>query len=148
MVSEEFCPSKDPRVLLFAQLSDTNARLERQLDGELRSRVELPLPWFETLLYLRQSPEGHLTMSEIADAIVHSTGGTTRLIDRMVEERLVERQACPQDRRAIHVAITESGNIRFDEALGVHVALLAELFDRTLSVEEQAQLEGLLRKLR
>jgi DNA-binding MarR family transcriptional regulator len=87
-------------------------------------------------------------MSEIADAIVHSTGGTTRLIDRMVEEGLVERQACPKDRRAIHVAITESGNTRFDEALGVHVALLAELFDRTLSVEEQAQLESLLRKLR
>jgi MarR family 2-MHQ and catechol resistance regulon transcriptional repressor len=148
MATEEFCPSRDPRVLLFAQLSDTNARLERQLDGELRSRAELPLPWFETLLRLRQSLEGHLTMSEIADAIVHSTGGTTRLIDRMEEEGLVARQACPKDRRAIHVAITESGNTRFDEALDIHVELLAELFDRNLSADEQAQLAGLLRKLR
>jgi len=148
MASEEFCPSKDPRVLLFAQLSDTNARLERQLDGQLRSRTELPLPWFETLLRLRQSPEGHLTMTEIADAIVHSTGGTTRLIDRMVEEGLVARQACPNDRRAIHVVITESGNKRFDDGLGVHVELLAELFDRNLSMEEQTQLAILLKKIR
>jgi DNA-binding MarR family transcriptional regulator len=147
MVSEELCPSKDPRVLLFAQLSDTNARLERHLDGEIRSQCELPLPWFETLLQLRQSPEGRLTMSEIADGIVHSMGGTTRLIDRMVTEGLVERRACPTDRRAIHVFITEAGNARFDEAVAVHVSLLAELFDRNLTVDEQQQLATLLRKI-
>jgi DNA-binding MarR family transcriptional regulator len=147
MVSEELCPSKDPRVLLFAQLSDTNARLERQLDGELRGQAELPLPWFETLLQLRQSPEGRLTMSEIADGIVHSTGGTTRLIDRMEEEGLVARRACPTDRRAIHVMITDEGNERFNQAVAIHVDLLSELFDRNLTAAEQVQLATLLRKI-
>lgn len=148
MPRAEKCPSQDPRVLLFAQLSDTNARLERQLDGELRGSCELPLAWFETLLRLRQSPEGRLTMTEIADAIVHSTGGTTRLIDRMVSEGLLERKACPTDRRAIHVEITKDGNAQLDKALGIHVELMGQLFDRHLSEEEQAQLALLLSKLR
>ena len=148
MARAEKCPSQDPRVLLFAQFSDTNARLERQLDGELRATCDLPLPWFETLLRLRQSPEGRLTMSEIADAIVHSTGGTTRLIDRMVSEGLLERRACPTDRRAIHVEITDRGNHQLDKALAIHVDLLGQLFDRHLSVAEQAQLASHLLKLR
>ena len=87
-------------------------------------------------------------MSEIADAIVHSTGGTTRLIDRMVSEGLLERRACPTDRRAIHVEITDRGNHQLDKALAIHVDRLGQLFDRHLSVAEQAQLASLLLKLR
>ena len=45
-------------------------------------------------------------MSQVADAIVHSSGGTTRLIDRIEEAGLVERQVCRSDRRAVYVAIT------------------------------------------
>ena len=141
------CPSGDERVALFGLLLETNARLSRSLGVELEASCELPLPWFDVLLQLRKSPEGRLKMNQVADAIVHSTGGTTRLIDRLEEAGLVERQNCPSDRRAIHVAITTKGNAKLDEALGVHLEYLEDNLTSRLSDTERTTLAELLTKL-
>jgi DNA-binding MarR family transcriptional regulator len=141
------CPSGDEKVQLFGLLLETNARLARSLGLELESTCELPLAWFDVLLQLRRAPEGRLKMNEIADAIVHSTGGTTRLIDRLEGAQLVERQNCPSDRRAIHVAITDQGNAKLDEALSVHLEYLEGNLANRLSDDERATLAVLLTKL-
>lgn len=141
------CPSSDERVTLFALLLDTNARLSRSFAVRLEESCALPLAWFDVLMQLRREPEGRLKMSEIADAIVHSTGGTTRLIDRLEEAGLVERQLCPTDRRAVHVAITPAGNGKLDEALDVHVDYLEEHLSSRLTCDERGQLTALLTKL-
>src|ERR1700691_1565917 len=141
------CPSGDERVKLFALLLETNARLSRSLSPELEEGCELPLPWFEVLLQLRQAPEGRLKMNQVADAIVHSTGGTTRLIDRLEEAGFVERQLCPSDRRAIHVAITKQGNAKLDSAFDVHLEYLEENLTARLNNSERATLTKLLTKL-
>jgi DNA-binding MarR family transcriptional regulator len=86
-------------------------------------------------------------MTQVADAIVHSTGGTTRLIDRLEGAGLVQRQLCPSDRRAIHVAITEVGNRKLDEALNVHLDYLQDNLASRLSDEERITLTELLTKL-
>ena len=141
------CPSGDERVQLFGLLMDTNARLARSLGLELETSCELPLAWFDVLLRLRRSPEGRLKMNQIADAIVHSTGGTTRLIDRLEEAAFVVRQNCPSDRRAIHVAITDLGNAKLDEALDVHLDYLAIHLTSRLNDDERSTLAHLLEKL-
>jgi DNA-binding MarR family transcriptional regulator len=141
------CPSSDERVQLFALLLETNARLSRRLGTELEETCALPLAWFDVLLQLRKSPDGRLKMNQIADAIVHSTGGTTRLIDRLEEAGLVERQLCPSDRRAIHVAITEAGNTKLNEAFEVHLVYLEEHLTSRLTGSERATLTDLLTKL-
>ena len=141
------CPSGDERVKLFGLLLETNARLSRSLGVRLEENCDLPLAWFEVLLQLRQSPEGRLKMNQIADAIVHSTGGTTRLIDRLEEAGLVARQLCPSDRRAIHVAITPLGNAKLDTALDVHLEYLEEHLTARLSDDERCELTTLLTKL-
>jgi DNA-binding MarR family transcriptional regulator len=141
------CPSGDEKVQLFGLLLETNARLSRSLGLELESTCDLPLAWFDVLLQLRKTPDGRLKMNQIADAIVHSTGGTTRLIDRLEVAGLVERQNCPSDRRAIHVAITDLGNERLDEALSVHLGYLEENIATRLTKVERAQLAELLTKL-
>jgi DNA-binding MarR family transcriptional regulator len=141
------CPSGDEKVLLFGLLLETNARLSRRLGLELESGCELPLPWFEVLLQLRRAPEGRLKMTQVADAIVHSTGGTTRLVDRLEESGLVARQSCPSDRRAIHVEITPEGNARLDQALGVHLRYLDQALAGRLDAAERATLTSLLTKL-
>ena len=141
------CPSGDERVQLFGLLLETNARLARGLGAELEAECDLPLAWFEVLLQLRRSPDGRLKMNQVADAIVHSTGGTTRLIDRVEQAGLVERQLCPTDRRAIHVAITELGNARLDEALDVHLDYLDLRLASRLCDEERRTLSALLTKL-
>jgi DNA-binding MarR family transcriptional regulator len=141
------CPSGDEKVQLFGLLLETNARLARSLGLELESTCDLPLAWFDVLLQLRKSPDGRLKMNQIADAIVHSTGGTTRLIDRLEVAGLVERQNCPSDRRAIHVAITDVGNEKLDAALHVHLGYLEENLATRLTKVERETLADLLMKL-
>ncbi len=141
------CPSGDERVVLFGLLAETNARLSRDLATTLEAECALPLAWFDVLLRLRRAPEGRLKMSQMADAIVHSTGGTTRLVDRLEEAGLVARQNCPNDRRAVYVAITPAGNARLDGALAVHLAFLDRQLTARLSGDERAALAGLLAKL-
>jgi len=141
------CPSGDERVVLFGLLLETNARLSKSLGVELEAACDLPLAWFEVLLQLRKAPEGRLKMNQIADAIVHSSGGTTRLIDRLESAEYVTRQLCPNDRRAIFVAISSEGNKKLDEALNVHLDYLEDNLANRLSDHERATLATLLKKL-
>ena len=147
MTTLSTCPSGDEKVLLFGLLLATNARLTRDLGAVLEDKCDLPVAWFEVLLQLRRSPDGRLKMNQVADAIFHSTGGTTRLVDRMEGAGLIERQLCPTDRRAVHVAITPEGDARLDQALGVHLNYLKGSLACRLSEEERATLAHLLTKL-
>jgi DNA-binding MarR family transcriptional regulator len=141
------CPSGDEKVVLFGLLLETNARLSRSLGLELETDCDLPLAWFEVLLQLRRAPEGRLKMTQVADAIVHSTGGTTRLVDRLEEARFVRRQSCPSDRRAIYVEITPAGSAKLDHALDVHLRYLDRALAARLDGAERAALATLLTKL-
>jgi MarR family 2-MHQ and catechol resistance regulon transcriptional repressor len=146
-VQSNSCPSGDEKVQLFGLLLETNARLSKSLGLELESSCEITLAWFDVLLQLRRSLEGRLKMNEIADAIVHSNGGTTRLIDRLEAAGYVERQNCPNDRRAIHVAITDAGNAKLDQALDVHLEYLQVNLASRLSNDDRETLAQLLTKL-
>jgi DNA-binding MarR family transcriptional regulator len=86
-------------------------------------------------------------MNQMAEAIFHSSGGTTRLIDRLEGAELVRREHCSNDRRAIDVAITDAGNSKLDEALGVHLRYLDEHLAARLSDTERLSLTALLTKL-
>jgi len=146
-MSTSACPSGDEKVKLFGLLLETNARMARNLSLELEETCELPLAWFDVLLALRSTPEGRLKMNEVANAIVHSTGGTTRLIDRLEVAGLVDRQNCPNDRRAVHVMITTLGNQKLDQALDVHLRYLDVTMAARLSCDERSTLSELLTKL-
>lgn len=146
-VQPSACPSGDEKVQLFGLLLGTNARLARSFGDELEASCDLPLAWFDVLLQLHKSPEGRLKMNQIADAVMHSTGGTTRLIDRLEEAGLVERRNCPSDRRAIHVAITALGQAKLNEALHVHLAYLDVNLATRLTKVERETLADLLTKL-
>jgi len=145
-ITTSACPSGDERVVLFGLLLETNARLSRSLGVELEAACDLPLAWFEVLLQLRKVPEGRLKMNQIADAIVHSSGGTTRLIDRIEEAGYVTREHCPSDRRAIYVAISANGNQKLDEALNVHLDYLEDNLAKRLDDQERRTLTTLLKK--
>ncbi|MHB8378704.1 MAG: MarR family winged helix-turn-helix transcriptional regulator [Acidimicrobiales bacterium] len=146
-LSTSACPSGDEKVILFGLLLETNARLTKELGAALEETCQLPLAWFEVLLQLRQSVDGRLKMSHVADAIVHSTGGTTRLVDRLEDADFVRREHCPSDRRSVYVTITEAGNTKLDEALAVHVRCLNERLGTRLDIAERETLAELLSKL-
>lgn len=147
MIPSSACPVGDEKVALFGLLLDTNARLSKDFGAELEAQCQLPLAWFDVLLRLRNSEGGRLKMSQVADAIVHSTGGTTRLVDRMQETGVVRRENCPSDRRSVYVAITDQGLAKLEEAFAVHLRFLDANLTARLSDAERGELSRLLTKL-
>ena len=78
------------------------------LDTELQAAAGIPQRWYDVLIHLEESPDG-IPMTELADQILYSKSGFTRVIDRMEEAGLVSRVRPPNDRRSILVTITDQG---------------------------------------
>jgi DNA-binding MarR family transcriptional regulator len=120
----------------------THAALVKALDAELVAAHELPLSSYEVLLYLDNAPEGRMRMSDLADSVLLSRSGVTRLVDRLVTEGLIERAACATDRRGWFAALTDLGRARLREARPTHLAGVRELFLLRFSEPELDELAG------
>jgi MarR family 2-MHQ and catechol resistance regulon transcriptional repressor len=117
------------------------------LGGALQAETGLPHVWFEVLVRLARSEGGRLTMGDLAADIALTTGGITRLIDRIGAGGYVERRPCPTDRRVTHAVITAEGRDVLNRAAVVHAGNLREVF---AGFDEQAlsSLDALLDRLR
>ena len=117
-----------------------------------QARIEaasgLSAQWFEVLIRLARSPEQRLRMTELAAQTTLTPSGLTRAVDRMAEAGLVERAACPTDRRSTYAVLTTEGHKRLMQALPAHVAHLEEVFDGLFAKGEVAAFTDLLRRLR
>jgi len=127
-----------------AQLAAWRAFLEAHaltvdnLARELREVEDLPLA---------ESPDGRLRMQELADAVLLSKSGVTRLVDRMERAGLVDRARCTDDRRGTFAMLTPAGRQRLRETAPTHLRGVAEHFASLLDAEEAAVLERLLLKV-
>jgi DNA-binding MarR family transcriptional regulator len=138
----------DERIRTYGLLHEAHRRLDRAFNCSLEQQCGISGPFFEVLLRIGRSPGGRLTMSDLAMQLGLTSGGTTRLVDRVVTAGLVERQACPSDRRVQWVVLSAAGERKLDEALTVHLQdLQHEVVDR-LDANELAVLERALDKLR
>jgi MarR family 2-MHQ and catechol resistance regulon transcriptional repressor len=138
----------DDRLTLVGLMLESAAGLRRELERRLEDERGLPLQWFELLLRLGRSPGRQLRMSDLADQTSLTPSGLTRAIDRLVEAGLVERVACPEDRRGAYAALTPSGLERIDTAVGAHLRHIDDVLLSVLSPQDQDTLESLLRKIR
>ena len=139
--------SDDALITTFGRLLEVQGRLERCLGADLEARVGLPHSWFEVLVRLARSPDGQLTMGVLAEQVTLTTGGVTRLIDRMEAAGYVQRVPCPTDRRVSYAALTDAGRAKLEEATPVHSANLRSVF-AAFSDEERQTLDALLDRLR
>ena len=113
------------------------------LDDELQAGGEMSLRWYDVLVNLEEA-EHPVRMNELAGRILASKSGLTRVIDRMEEAGLVERQRPPDDRRAIEVVITAKGAEALQAARLVHRNGIHEHFARHLSEDDFAALHDVL----
>jgi DNA-binding MarR family transcriptional regulator len=120
-----------------------HARLTKALDQELMRAHSLSLTSYELLLNLAGSPEGRLRMSELADSVLLSRSGLTRLVDRMERQGLLRRETCARDRRGAYAAITPRGRDLFDTARATHLDGVRERFLSHLSADELRTLAGI-----
>ena len=100
-----------------------------------------------SLMGLLIEANGRLTMSELASQILLTSGGVTRLIDRMVDSGYVERQSCPTDRRTVYVALTPAGTEKLTDTTAVHVQGLERHFLAPLDEHDRVALRTALTKL-
>ena len=115
-----------------------NSSVIAALDEELEREHGLALSSYEVLLHLADAPEHSLRMGALAERLLLSRSGLTRLVDRLASRGLVERHSCPTDRRGTYARLTGAGLRSFKEARpthlrGVHEHYLSRLSDRDLA---------------
>jgi DNA-binding MarR family transcriptional regulator len=113
------------------------------LDTELEQAVGIPQRWYDVLVHLEESPGG-IRMNELAERILYSKSGFTRVIDRMEEAGLVARVRPADDRRSILVVLTDKGTETMEEARGYHRDGIERHFSHHLS---EADIKALTRAL-
>ena len=118
----------------------------RTLEREMQESDGLPLSWYDILAHLDDTAEGRIRMQVLADSILLSRSGLTRMVDRMVEAGLVTRETCPEDRRGTYAVITPDGRAAFRRAMPGHIQGIQEHFLRHMSEEEIRALHGALSK--
>jgi DNA-binding MarR family transcriptional regulator len=137
----------DPRVLAFGHLQGAANRLEYILGSALERECGISHQTFEVLLILARAGADGLGMREIAQERVLSTGGVTRLIDRMETAGLVARSDDPNDRRGRRVTLTPDGERMTVQASRLHAENIRRYFLEPLPAEHRTELIDALRTL-
>jgi DNA-binding MarR family transcriptional regulator len=137
----------DLELAAWAGFLRTYARLVRELDDELTAQHNLPLSSYDVLVQLADSPDGRLRMSHLADAVMLSRSGLTRLVARLADQGLIDRVDCERDARGAYAAITDEGRARLGEARETHLAGVHARFLGRLGEREQRQLAKLWARL-
>src|SRR5215813_4990601 len=86
-----------------------HARLVDLIDHDLVAAKRLPLSSYDVLIELYEAPERRLRMHELAERVVLSRSGLTRLVDRLEAEGYLTRDPCKTDRRGAYAVLTEQG---------------------------------------
>lgn len=135
---------EDGKLGAWRTLLEAHARVTQRLAAELEAETGLPLSWYDVLYQLYEAPGQQLRMLELADAVLLSKSGLTRLVDRMAAESLVERVPCEDDARGFFVHLTAAGQQRFRRAAPVHLAGIEQHFANLLGNEEAQELNRIL----
>ncbi|MCP9956843.1 MarR family winged helix-turn-helix transcriptional regulator [Streptomyces sudanensis] len=100
---------------------------------------------FDVLATLRRSDKP-LTAKELAAGVMIGSAALTNRVDRLVARGFVARQAVPDDRRSLHIVLTDAGRACVDDVVAGHVRNQRKLLSG-LSPEECEQFNDLLRAL-
>jgi DNA-binding MarR family transcriptional regulator len=117
-----------------------HARITRNLETELIARERLSLPEYDVLVHLAENPNRRLRMTELAEAVLLSRSGTTRLVDRLERAGLVCRERAEDDGRGVDARLTSRGLDRLRTASTTHLIGVMRHF---VSVVDAGELESL-----
>jgi DNA-binding MarR family transcriptional regulator len=114
--------ASDWRVGVWRSFLRAHAEVIRELERELAAQTGMPLTWYDVLLQLAEAPQRRLRMAELADRVLLSRSGLTRLVDRLQAEGLVHRERSRDDARGTFTVLTAEGMNRLRAAAPVHLA--------------------------
>jgi DNA-binding MarR family transcriptional regulator len=125
----------DPRFAAFYGLLVVEWRLGERLEAELQTKAGVSLSRLELLMHL-QFKDGKRRMSDLADALLLSRGGATRLVAKAEEEGLVVREIPPDDRRATYAVLTDAGRAAAERGFPIYVEAVQRLFQAFVTDDE------------
>jgi DNA-binding MarR family transcriptional regulator len=135
------------RLAVWRSFLRTHTHLLRQLEQQLQAHGKIAIGSYDVLVQLAEAPDNKLRMSELAEAVLLSRSGLTRLVDRLQKDGLVARQPDPEDARGTYTVLTGKGRDTLRDASQVHLAGVTDLVLTRLSDVELRQLQALMIKL-
>ncbi len=152
-VAGEAAPTRRPlrpgdwRLQVWRGFLRAHAHLLTELEQDLQRHHKIGLATYDVLVQLAEAPQNRLRMSELADAVLLSRSGLTRLVDRLQRDGLVERRPDPGDARGLFTVLTDLGRAALRDAALVHLAGVSDLVVDRLDDAELVELGRLLDKI-
>jgi DNA-binding MarR family transcriptional regulator len=141
-------PDRTPHGDAWGALTRTHAAVSQRLQEALAQGDYPPLPWYEVLAAVAEAPEQRMRMGDLAEVLVITRGGLTKLVDRLVKAGLLERTFCETDRRVSYATLCPAGRDLLAEMRPVIVGELELTFSANLSVEQADELRDTLDRVR
>ena len=116
---------------------EVHARVTQRLDAQMQAEHGLSLSAYEVLMFLDDAPDHRMRMSEIADRVLLSRSGCTRLVDRLGEQGYVTRCADTCDGRGLYAQLTEAGLAKIGAARATHHEGIRRFFLDHLTATDQ-----------
>lgn len=139
---------QNPHGDAWGALTRTHAAIVQRLQEMLSAADFPPLPWYEVLAAVSEAPDERMKMGDLAEALVITRGGLTKLVDRLVKAGLLERTFCETDRRVSYATLLPSGAELLEEMRPVVSAELEVAFAANLSEGQADELREMLERLR
>lgn len=107
---------------------NAHSTMLRRISRDLDEAGLPPLTWYDVLAALRDAPEARLRQVDLAERVLLSHSGLSRLLDRIEAKGLVKRVQCPGDRRSLHLTLTPEGREMLDRMWPVYARGIADDF--------------------
>lgn len=137
----------EAQLVVWRGFLEAHATVIRKLERDLIDQAGVPLTWYDVLVHLSEAPRKRMRHQVLADSLLLSRSGVTRLVDRMVKAGLVQREASADDRRVSYVILTMEGRATLDRAGPGHIHSVAEHFGRHLRAPEIGALNSFFTRL-
>ena len=146
-MSSQVLREQAPAVDAWINLIRGQSSAVRVINAQLVADHGLTINDFECLLLLARAEERRMRRVDLAEQLILTASGVTRLLDGLEKEGWVDRAACASDRRVTYAVLTDAGSQKLREASKTHVADLRRFFESRYSSEELEQLAGLLGRI-
>jgi DNA-binding MarR family transcriptional regulator len=134
-------------VRTFVSLLRAHAHVTRDLNAQLTGDHGLTISDYEVLLRLANAPDRRPRRVDLADRVVLTASGITRLLDGLERSGWVERGSCDSDRRVVYAVLTDAGLAKLRAARETHVSQIESYFAARWDPGQLGDLSALLERI-